>query len=87
MLLAPLSAGFQSLPPLSTIKLGPLVLIPGWVGLCTRARTLLVSPTTSPVRLGVPPAAASTHAGVFSQRFEAFFPCAGALGCAVCLTP
>ena len=25
--------------------------------------------------------------GVFSQRFEALFPCAGALGCVVCYSP
>ena len=37
-----------------------------------------------PVRLGVSPAAASTPTGVFSQRFEALFPHAGALVCAVC---
>ena len=41
----------------------------------------------SPVRLGVSPAAASTPTGVFNQRFEALFPCAGALGCVVCLAP
>ena len=41
----------------------------------------------SPVRLGVSPAAASTSRGVFSQRFEALFPRAGALGCAVSLAP
>ena len=40
-----------------------------------------------PVRLEVSPAAASTPTGVFSQRFEALFPHAGALGCAVCLAP
>ena len=33
------------------------------------------SPTNSPVRLGVSPAATSTPTGVFSQRFEALFPC------------
>ena len=43
--------------------------------------------TTSPVRLGVSPAAASTPTGVFNQRFEALFPGAGALGCAVCFAP
>ena len=37
-------------------------------------RMLWVSPTTSPVRLGVSPAAASTPTGVFNQRFEALFP-------------
>ena len=25
--------------------------------------------------------------GVFNQRFEALFPCVGALGCVVCLAP
>ena len=33
------------------------------------------------MRLGVSPAAASTPTGVFSQRFEASFPCPEALGC------
>ena len=42
---------------------------------------------TSLVRLGVSPAAASTPTGVFNQRFEALFPCAGALGYVVCFTP
>ena len=42
---------------------------------------------TSPVRLGVSPAAAPTPTGVFNHRFEALFPCAGALGCAVCFAP
>ena len=41
----------------------------------------------SSVRLGVSPAAASTPRGVFSQRFEALFPRAGALGCVVCFAP
>ena len=44
-------------------------------------------PTTSPVRLGVSPAAAPTPTGVFTQRFEVSFPRAGALGYAVCLAP
>ena len=54
---------------------------------CVHSRTLWVSPANSPVRLGVSPAAASTPTGVFNQWFEALFPCAGALGCAVCLVP
>ena len=58
----------------------------GWA--CAHSRPPWVSPTTSPVRLGVSPAAAPTPTGVFSQRFEALFPCAGALGCAaVCFAP
>ena len=39
------------------------------------------------MRLGVSPAAAPTPKGVFNQRFEALFPCSGALGCAVCFAP
>ena len=42
---------------------------------------------TSPVRLGVSSAAASTPMGVFNQRFEALFPRTRALGCAICFTP
>ena len=57
----------------------------GWA--CAHSRPLWVSPTNSPVRLGVSPAAASTPTGVFNQRFEALFPCTGALGCAVCFAP
>ena len=54
----------------------------GWA--CACPRPLWVSPTTSPVRLGVSPAAAPAPTGVFNQRFEALFPRAGALGWAVC---
>ena len=57
----------------------------GWA--CAHPRPLWVSPITSPVRLGVSPAAAPTPTGVFNQRFEALFPLAGALGCVVCLLP
>ena len=57
----------------------------GWA--CAHSRPLWVSPTTSPVRLGVSPAAAPTPTGVFNQRFEALFPRAGALGCVVCFAP
>ena len=57
----------------------------GWA--CARPRPLWVSPTTSPVRLGVSPAAAPTPTGAFNQRSEALFPCAGALGCVVCFVP
>ena len=56
----------------------------GWV--CAHSRPLRVSPMTSPVRLGVSPAAAPTPTGVFNQRFEALFPRAGALGCVICFT-
>ena len=57
----------------------------GWA--CAHPRPLWVSPMTSPMRLGVSPAAAPTPTGVFNQRFEALFPCTGALGCAVCFAP
>ena len=57
----------------------------GWA--CARPRPLWVSPMTSPVRLGVSPAAALTPTGIFNQRFEALFPHAGALGCAVYFAP
>ena len=42
----------------------------GWA--CAHSRLLWVSPTSSPVKLGVSPAAAPTPMGSFSQRFEAF---------------
>ena len=54
---------------------------------CACPMPLWVSPMTSPVRLGVSPAAAPTPTGIFNQRFEAVFPWAGALGCAVCFAP
>ena len=57
----------------------------GWA--CAHSRPLWVSPRTSSVRLGVSPAAAPTPTGVFNQRFEALFPCAGTLGCRVCFAP
>ena len=57
----------------------------GWA--YARPRPLWVSPTTSPVKLGVSSAAAPIPRGVFNQRFEALLPRAGALGCAVCFDP
>ena len=42
---------------------------------------------TSPMRLGVSPAASPNPTGVFTQRVEALFPRAGALDCAVCFAP
>ena len=88
MVLAPLSAGLQSLTSIPTIKLGPSSAasrVGGWS--CAHSRLLWVSPMNSSVRLGVSPAAASTPMGVFNQRLEALFPHAGALGCSVCFTP
>ena len=57
----------------------------GWA--CACSRSLWVSPTTSPVSLGVSPAVTPTPTGVFNERFEALFPCTGALGYAVCFAP
>ena len=54
---------------------------------CAHSRPLWLSPTTSPVRLGVSPAAAPTPTGIFNQRFEALLPGGGALGCSVCFAP
>ena len=73
MLLAQLSAGFQSLLPLPTSKLGPSG-ADSWVWVCVCSRPLWVSPMNSPVRLEVSPPAVSTPTGVVSQRFEALFP-------------
>ena len=83
---ASLSSGFQSYSDTHN-QTGPLwCWFPsGWA--CAHSRPLWVSPTTSPVRLGVSPAAAPNPTGTFNQRFEALFPRAGALGCAVCFAP
>ena len=68
-------------------QIGPLWcwFLSGWA--CAHPRPLWVSPRTSPVRLGVSPAVTPTPTGVFHQRFEALFPRARALGCAVCFAP
>ena len=84
--LAQLLTGFLSLLPLPTANWALLVLIPGWVGLCMFQDPVGLSNELS-CRLGVSPTAISTPTGVFSQRFEALFPHAGALGCVVCLAP
>ena len=61
-------------PPATHNQIGPLQCSfpSGWV--CAHSRPLWVSPTNSPVRLGVFPTAASPPMGVFSQGFEALFP-------------
>ena len=78
---------FSVTPSTTHNQIGPFwsCFLSGWVCVCSR--TLWVSPTNSPVRLGVSPTAASTPTGVFNQRFEALFPRAGALGCTVCFDP
>ena len=82
---ASLSSGFQSFTAIPTIKLGH-----SGAGSRVSGPVHALGPcgslTTSPVRLGVCPAAAPTPRGTFNQRFEALFPRAGALGCAVCFT-
>ena len=57
----------------------------GWA--CAPSRPPWISPTTSPVRLRVSPAAAPTPTGIFNQRFEALFGRSGALGYVVCFAP
>ena len=86
MPLAQVSASFQSLPPLSTNKLGPSG-ADSQVGGLVCVLGLWVSPTNFPVRLGVFPTAISTCTSVFSESFEALFSCPGTLGCTVCLEP
>ena len=65
-------------------QIGPFwcCFLSGWFWVCSRP--LWISPTNSPVKLGVSLADASTPTGVFSQEFEALFPHAGTLGCVVC---
>ena len=84
---ASLSAGFQSFTPIPTIKLGPSGAGSRVGGLVHALRPLRVSPMTSPVRLGVSPAAAPTSTGVLNQRPEALFPLPGDLGYTVCFAP
>ena len=74
MVPASLSSRFQSFTPATHNQTGPLWcwFTSGWA--CAHSRPLWVSPTTSPVRLGVSPAAAPTPTGIFNQRFEALFP-------------
>ena len=81
---APLSAGFQSLPPLPTSKVGPSGADSPLGGL---VHVLGPCGSLQPVRLGVSSAAASAPTGFYSQRFEALFPRAGTLGCAVFFAP
>ena len=68
-------------------QIGPLWcwFLSGWA--CAHSRPLWVSPMTSPVRLGVSPAATPTPTGAFNQRSEALFPHPGALGYLVCFAP
>ena len=87
MALAPISAGFQSLPLLPTSKVVPAGADSQDWWACVCSGTLWVSPTNSPVRLGLSSAAASTPTDVFNQRFEALFPHTGALGFVFCLVP
>ena len=79
--------GTSTTPSATHNQTGPLWcwLPSGWA--CAHSRPLWVSPATSPVRLGVSPAAAPTPTGLFNQRCEALFPRAGALGYVVCLAP
>ena len=65
-------SGLSVTPPTAHNQIGPFwCCFPGGC-VCVRSRTLWVSPTNSPVRLGVSPAGASTTTGVFNQRFCGF---------------
>ena len=57
----------------------------GWVCICSR--TLWVSPTNSPLRLGVSPAAASTPKGFPISGLRLYFSEVEPWGCAVCFAP
>ena len=84
--MAPTPPDFDT-PSATHNQIGPLWcwFLSGWA--CACSRLLWVSPTSSPMRLGVFPTGTSTPTGVFSQSFEALFPQAGALGCAaVCFS-
>ena len=86
MALALLSAGFHSFPPLPTSKVGPSGADScGWV--CVRSWTLWVSPTNSPVRLGVSPTATSTPKGFSISGLTLYFPTMEPWGCMVCFVP
>ena len=63
-----------------------LVLLPGWVCLCTFQDPVGLSNQLS-CEAGSLSHCRSTPTRVFNQRFEASLPSVGALGCAVCLAP
>ena len=87
MLLALLSAGFQSLPLLPTVKLGPSSADSQVGGLVHALGPCGSFQGTLPVSLGVSPTAASTTTGVFTQWFEALCPHTGTPGWVVCFAP
>ena len=84
MVLAPLSAGFQPLPPPPTIKLGPSG-TPSRVGGLVHALGPCGSLNKLSCEAGSFSCCCLNPQGVFSQRFEALFPHTGTLGCEVCL--
>ena len=72
---APLSTRFQSFTQLPTMKPGPSGAgsrPSGWA--CARPRPLWVSPMTSPVRLGVSPAAAQPPQAFSIRGLRLYFP-------------
>ena len=72
MVPTPLSTGLSHSLRYPQSNWAPLVLFPsGWA--CAHPRHLWVSPTTSPVRLGVSPAAAPTPTGVL-RSLRLYFP-------------
>ena len=59
------------------------MLVPEWGGLCTPQAHVGLSNDLS-CEAGSLSCCRPTPTGIFNQRFEALFPCAGALGCMVC---
>ena len=62
------------------------MLIPEWVGLCTLLAPVGLSNELS-CEAGSFSCCFLNPMVVFTQRFEALFPCAGTLGCEVCFAP
>ena len=83
MVLAPLSASFQPLPP---SKLCPSGADSRVVGLCTFWDPVGLSNKLF-CEAGIFSCCHLNPQGVFNQWFEALFPHTGALGCAVCFIP
>ena len=81
MVLALLSASFQSLPLLPMSKVGPSGTDFHVVGF------VCISPMNSPVKLGVSPAAASTPKWFSISGLRLYFPGLEPWGCTVCFTP
>ena len=81
-----LSPCFQSFSPLFTSSLGPLVLICGWIDLCTFQDHVGLSNQLS-CEAGSFSCCLNPYRFFTARGFEALFPHTGTLGCSVCLIP